>query len=442
MKNRRNGFTLGEVLIAVTVIGVIMAIAVNSIKIVKASYTSLTYFAFNNVKAMIGVLFTGPETGTESTVVKVDAEGNLVKSQVNPKECKDESDGHCVYYLTKTYNNLLKDSEDQPIPSMVTQCRADRLNRDGVIVQVFKSDNSSEDYYYRNHITDCSRRSSFDTGNNTNFCKSLAAISNTSGEVNCESLASSAFDGTEPAIVDLDIDNPNFIATNGQRYYISNWDFNAGVSDQYGYRLIAVDLNGTNKPNKLTADGSSLPPDIVTFMVMDNGEVLPLGVAADNIRLANGRVVQYLNSKVKGYYYSYYQDGAKGEDGSVGAPEVIPRDDSVIAPECIMTKTKEDGSKEKIKTCNYAVVYLSNEKPQEITSGTGSSSDQSEAKKVSFFSYREAYCNALGKNGTTAYEDYCSDVTVSEYCPPTDSSKAFDLCLATTVKPMFRYNFK
>ena len=39
MKNNKKGFTLGEVLVCVAIIGVIMAISVQSIKIVKSSYT-------------------------------------------------------------------------------------------------------------------------------------------------------------------------------------------------------------------------------------------------------------------------------------------------------------------------------------------------------------------------------------------------------------------
>ena len=43
-----------------------------------------------------------------------------------------------------------------------------------------------------------------------------------------------------------------------------------------------MDLNGKGGPNK-TYDGSGVPSDIVSFLVLDNGDVYPLGLAADNL---------------------------------------------------------------------------------------------------------------------------------------------------------------
>lgn len=352
MKNKKVGFTLSEVLVSVVIIGVIMAISVNSIKIVKASYTSLAYFAFQNVQNMVGVLNSGDSP----------------------------------------YGKL-KDKDDEELPSMIAQCR----NSKGKVVQVLKSDKEYEGY----GIANCSSRQNV-TGEAKNlFCKSLLSIANISGKTNCENLASVEMKGNEPAIANLDYNKPSFIATNGQRYYISQWTMNPNVSSDFGFRLIAVDLNGTSKPNKMGNDRSSLPPDIVTFMVLDNGEVLPLGVAADNIYLANGRVIMYLNSKVKGYYYTFNESRTEN-----------------VAPDCT---TKIKGVAQ--KTCNYAVVPLKNEK------GT------------SFFSYRQAYCTATGDEDV-AYKNYCVGIGQSELCPPSDDEHVFDLCLPSNVKPMFRYNFR
>ncbi len=351
MKNKKFGFTLSEVLVSIVIIGVIMAISVNSIKIVKASYTSLAYFAFNNVQNMVGVLNSGDSP----------------------------------------YGKL-KDTDDTELPSMIAQCRNSR----GQIIQILKSDSEYEGYGIKN----CSSRAS-DSGEQKNlFCKSLVSISNTAGKTNCENLASVEMNGTEPVISNLDYDNPNFITTNGQRFYISEWTMNPNVSNDYGFRLIAVDLNATSRPNKMDHDGTGTPPDIVTFMVLDNGEVLPLGVAADNINLPSGRVIMYLNSKVKGYYYTYKEDRTEN-----------------VAPEC----TKVIGGVAQ-RTCNYAIVPLQNDQ------GT------------SFFSYREAYCKATG-DSSIAYENYCRDIQPSDLCPPSNSEHVFDLCRTTNVKPMFRYNF-
>lgn len=354
MKNNKKGFTLGEVLVCVAIIGVIMAISVQSIKIVKSSYTSLAYFSFNTIKLMTAELYAGDLP-----------------------------------------NGKLKDADGNTLPSAITKCK----RSDGTIVNAIKPDNEPAQ---NSEIPFCSQLGQ-QGGSQTNvFCNSLVAMSNTVGETNCDNFASSAMNNStqEPYIADYDYDNPNFIATNGQRYYITGWAFNSDVSPEFGYRLIGVDLNGKSAPNMTDTESTSRPPDIVTFMVMDNGEVYPLGVAADNLLQADNRIVMYLNSKAKGYYYSYYPDRTEG-----------------IPQECFL-QTK-DGVKQ---TCNYAVVYLQNDE------GT------------SFFSYREAYCKALGGK-SSSYENYCLGITPSELCPPSSNDKRFDLCQVENVKPMFRYNF-
>ena len=360
MNRNKFGFTLAEVLVSVAIIGVIMAISVHSIKIVKSSYTSLAYFAHKNVVNMVGVLNAGGSP--------------------------DDS---------------IKDSEGNSLPSMIAQCK----NSNGAIVQVLKSDREYENDF---GTPDCSQRVNSNEEVKNLFCHSMVSIANTAGRTRCDTLfqtnlstnndSTAAFE--EPYISNLDYDSPTFIATNGQRYYISEWAYNPVISDTYGYRLIAVDLNGTARPNKTERDGLTPPPDIITFMVLDNGEVYPLGVAATNIKLNTGRVVQYLNSKVKGYYYTY-----------------DPNRTVNVAPEC--TKVIKG---EKKQTCNYAIVYLQNDEGK------------------SFFNYREAYCKSLGGK-ENAYAEYCNGITPSEYCPPSTSDKVFDLCTMTNVKPMFRYNF-
>ncbi len=59
MKNKKIAFTLSELLVCMTIIGVIMALSANTIKIVKASYTSLSYFAFKNLQDAVGTLYSG-----------------------------------------------------------------------------------------------------------------------------------------------------------------------------------------------------------------------------------------------------------------------------------------------------------------------------------------------------------------------------------------------
>ena len=65
--------------------------------------------------------------------------------------------------------------------------------------------------------------------------------------------------------------------------------FNSSISNDFGFRLLAVDVNGTSKPNVIDPDDDKMPPDVLTFMIMDNGEMYPLGVAADNLKVAGNK---------------------------------------------------------------------------------------------------------------------------------------------------------
>ncbi len=364
IKNKK-GFTLSEVLICIMIIGIIMALSVNSIKIVKESYTSLTYFAFKNLEAMITVLSAGAApVGTEAA---------------------------------------LEDADGTKLPAMTRQC----ISSNGTIIQVLKADGEYNTY----NTPYCAEREKyFDSENSNLFCRSLASIANTAGSINCTDLASSDFKAnengyTEPYLSDFNYDSPNFITSNGQRFYISEWTINAKVSSKYGYRLVGIDINGTSKPNIITVN-SYLLPDIITFLILDNGEIFPLGVAADNYT-KNGRIYQYLNTKVKGYYF---YDPDSDPTSSYSSSQ---RSSSNIPSECTVKN---------VQTCNYSVVPITN------------------SQGKSFFSYREAYCNAIDSS-QLEYDEYCDSISKYDLCPISQNSQAFDLCKAETVKPMFRFNF-
>lgn len=106
------------------------------------------------------------------------------------------------------------------------------------------------------------------------FCNKLVGIFNTVGyESSCGpryqgSNLASPFAGLSESM----LDNPTFVITNGQRFYISNRN---EQPTGLGYRVFAVDLNGKGSPN-------AFDKDIVSFAVFDNAEVIPLGIAADN----------------------------------------------------------------------------------------------------------------------------------------------------------------
>ena len=350
MKRNKHGFTLAEVLICLVVIGVIMAISVQTIKIVRASYTSLAYFEFLNIQRMAGEMIAG----------------------MTPESVKDANGANIGFPTT--------------------------------------SKKSPEGISYTT-ITDDS----------TVFCKFITSLSNTVG-TNADNECASLFiveEGVEPKLVIVDEgkgsdwDNPTFIASSGRRYYISNYvKMGSSVSDKYGYYIIAVDLNGTQGPNTTEHLGREIP-DIVNFMILDNGEVFPLGVAADNIKLdkdinkeINGkkvkeRTVVYINSKVKGFYFGH-------DDARTTSPR-----------ECTI-KGSAGG-----KRCNFGVIYAPNQ------NATGQSF---------FFSYREAYCSSLGAR-ESAYADYCAGQPYHTLCPPSEDEKSFDVCRVENIKPAFRYNF-
>lgn len=358
MKKNKRGFTLAEVLICMVILGVIMAISVGTLKVIRASYTSLAYFEYKNVQRMAGEMIAG----------------------LTPNSIKSEFD-----------------DDDQNKALITTKMKRSTAGN------------------YINVITD----------DNTVFCKAIASLSNTVGDVDCNNFfditteTSSMTNKAEPMLninaKDDSHKNPNFVSNSGRRYYISEWKKDNNISDDYGYRLIGVDLNGTQAPN-VSLNNSVKVPDIVVFMVLDNGEIFPMGVTADNINMPDGRIVLYLNSKVKGYYYQY-------DSSRTGT---VPK-------ECSQKLTKKNADNKDIITsqdqCNFGVVYA----PNENTPGK-------DGKQNFFFSYREAYCSALGER-TSAYANYCYGISGQTLCPPTSNEKQFDLCRVENVKPAFRYNF-
>lgn len=346
MKRNKRGFTLAEILVSTVVIGVIMAISVQTTKIVRTSYTSLCHFAFNNVQDMVRELFAGETTLDSRTATMA--------------------------------------------------CHVSTANGININKYILKPDNIDNPV----GIPHCLNLTN-DTGVNT-FCNQLVDMLNTSGTINCSDLYTATInpDTDEPYISDLNAKNPNFITTNGNRYYLTKRSTDAKVSDTFGYRLLAIDLNGKRPPNATDTNRQDQPPDIVTFLIMDTGEVFPLAAAADNYMMKDGKNALYLNSKIKGYYYHYDENRT----------ETVPED---------CTLKGKDGN---IKLCNYAVVYVQNE------------------NKLSFFSYRDAYCGTLGLNEEPAYKSYCLSSSKISKCPPSSDEQRFDLCRVENIKPSFRYS--
>ena len=344
MRKFNKAFTLGEVLIVMVIIGIIMSIAVKTIKMVKSSYTPLTYSAFNTIKDVANIL-----TGT----------------------------------------SLASSTTDETIV-------------DGQKVRLLKSDSSLICNKIVNDIVNSSGRST--------ACANIYAVNSS---------------GTEPVISGINLSKPSFTTTNGMRYYLTNHVAAISGQTQYGFRLIAVDLNGASSPN-ITEAANNVPPDVVTFMLMDNGDVYPLGVAADNIEL-DGKKYSYINSAVKGYCYPNSSDSdSDGKIKPIAQWHCPLSDGAYYPPDC------RDGQK-----CSYLI-----EKP------------------IQPQTYRQAYCTVqrnININDSTnavtyniPYEAYCNTVSMTSFrgaCPPFGVGsggvvKRFDRCDIELVKPMFRFNLR
>ena len=389
MKKNKKGFTLSEVLICLTIVGVIMAFSVPTLKVLRASYASTTFFVFNNVNAMVEELIAGKDVYGDDFIHDSNIEDSANMPTTATLYCKTNNIGSVKLILNPDVNldsnSILYDQSCQNIK--------------GEFKPV--------------------------------FCTKLAEMVNTSGKVHCgkDDLYDIGLDTNDVPYIktknsEEDSGNftnevPNFRTTNGQKYYISNRVVNSKISDIYGFRLMSVDLNGNSKPNISDQEISRKAPDVVTFLIMDSGEVFPLGAAADNLLekkngKLTGRVVQYINSKVKGYYYD---------------DNYSSRNDDAI-PESCYSKGKQN-----IQFCNYARVFVTNPNEAPVAEGK-------EAKETSFFSYRQAYCTVLGADTdiVPSYKTYCDGITRNQYCPPSTEDKKFDLCVVENVKPMFRYN--
>ena len=360
MKKNKKGFVLAEVLVALVVVGVVMALSVQTFKIIKTSYTPLTYFSFKNIRSI-------------------------------------------VFLLTAT---VMSDET-------TTLCK----NSNGELVRVLLPDG----YTPSGTIPLCSSLPG-GTGSSV-VCNKIAndIINSAKATSTCSNLYSVNTSTSEPTIANLNPDAPTFRTMNGQRYYVTNnvSKATAGADFEYGYRLIAVDLNGKRGPN--TASTANQPPDIVTFLIMDNGDVYPLGVAADNYTTSDNKHVNYIASSVKGYCYPRIVQDDSGQN--VANFSHCPLTSAAYVPKECVAKV----SSGVISTCYYKI-----EKPSNI------------------LSYRNAFCTIVGNlatAGATSYKTYCNSAGMVEFrkvCPPFKEGPdgtGFDMCLMENIKPMFRFNF-
>lgn len=355
MHKKKNGFTLAEVLISMVIIGTILAMSIKTVQVMKTSYSTLTYFAYKNLQAAIGSIMTGAAPNTKffkSGITKTNEEGEL-----------------------------------RELDSVLVHCK----NKNGVLVSLIKG--KQTDLF---EINSCTNMYESESGEQSPlFCEAMAALSNTTSEINCANLYPIAADSNGEPKVDADFENdtPNFVTTNGMRYFISKWMYDTQISPDYGFRTVAVDINTKKAPNTDSTTSNNIP-DVVNFLIIDNGEIFPLGAAADDVKYLD-KTIHYLTSRAKGYYFS---------DIEREATDSVPK-------ECTVTKS-----------CNFAVVDIVNK------------------ENKSSMPFRQAYCLSLGTNNTPAYRFYCEGIEKSSLCPPSGESARFDYCTADPVKPAFRYN--
>lgn len=368
MKQNKSGFTLTEVLMVLVIVGVILALAVHTFNALRASYTSLSYFTVNNVELMVRTLF-----------LERYAKGNTMLCKRN----------------------------------------------DGTVASVLKPDGIGD-------VTNLPLCSSIHTGGagasasgGNSVCYSLVDINNVSGGTDCEHLFTVNYDSennNEPYLDGITEDKgATFRTTNGQRYYLSQSTYSPLISSEFGFRVLAVDLNGSKRPNTYD-DSRPMPPDVVNFLIMDNGDVYPLGVLADNIatKVNNSNKVKrtrYIVSSVKGYC-------RRGSDRSDC--------ESVITSSAYVPDKCKIPGKPNLSKCGFV------------------------DRSMSVMTYRQAYCATLGLNsdsGKLSYNNYCAPVVAAcsadsshEYCkymfrcPPSGYSGRYDSCKLENVKPIFRFN--
>ncbi len=387
---KKKSFTLIELMICLAIIGIILGAAIPSIKTAVASYTSLTYYAFNSVKTMAQVMRLS------------DSIENRNRNNFWIDKCSYSGGTWSKGIIKPDFRGALSCSNDY-----LEGCSYEGQSGEGI------QSNNGIVYCNPSHPD----RSFPENDNDFNFCKRLTYIANTSGRNNCAindlqdvGITEASIDGyAVPYITSFNPDNYNFVTTNGQRWYISRRHFDNHVSEDFGFRLIAIDLNGKRGPNVLsprhneTSDNNrQFLPDIITFLVLDTGDVFPIGAAGNNVRDGN-KYVNYLNSRAIGYNYS----SGRGTNAN---------------RMCMY----EDGKRQ----CAFTIEALLN-----------SNSSGQPAGNVG--SYRYKFCQA---GNTTMLSNYCtgyrsrSQGMPEARCPGGIGPKDFDECLVEPVKPLFRFN--
>lgn len=108
------------------------------------------------------------------------------------------------------------------------------------------------------------------------FCQGLATTMASASAIKCDNLYNATLSSIYGSINSSS--EPNFTLINKYLIYISD---RVASGSTKPYRIVTADLNGHSQPNKTGED-------IISFAVFDNGEVLPLGNAAQDTKYFMG----------------------------------------------------------------------------------------------------------------------------------------------------------
>lgn len=260
-------------------------------------------------------------------------------------------------------------------------------------------------------ILDDSGRQIFNT-TDSEFCKNFFDAMNTVGTPNCSSFLNvskqTAGNPLTYKLASINVDSPNAYTTNGHRYYLSSHQAqDDNVSTEYGYRVIGIDMTGKKKPNLAdpypNAPGNR-PADLIYFILLDDGRVFPIGIAATSR--------DYINARMDAYFYD---------------------------------ETPADAHAHLATGCSNAGTYTEyqNNQRQNATSGGGTgvcgfgiASPLNPVDNTSTYDYRKAYCFKNGDD--TDFKGYgCTAAGYSKYtyCPPGGVASE---CQIKLIKPLYR----
>lgn len=215
---KRNAFTLREILVVILIVGIISVLSLQTVKAQKTKFAFSCYHFYRDLKIAVGHMSSATYGGS-----------------LNSFSCEPALD---------------KDDDGAAYKACVT---------------------AGKDYVGGGGNTDI-----LDYRLGNNFCVGLSQYLGTASTIACDTgeLNNATLNNIYGNIGSGAL--PSFKLMNKYLIYVSNRVEGGTTGSTYNtYRIVSVDLNGSSNPNRPGED-------IISFAVFDNGEVLPLGIAADS----------------------------------------------------------------------------------------------------------------------------------------------------------------